>query len=102
MPIYEYECTKCGDKFEAFQKMSDEPIKKCKKCKGKVSRLISPSGFVLKGSGWYATDYPSESRKKGMEADKKSSEPAKDTSKTKTSDSKSSSESKPSSSSSSK
>ena len=100
MPIYEYECKKCGDKFEAFQKMSDEPIKKCKKCKGTVTRLISPSGFVLKGTGWYATDYPSESRKKGMEADKKSSD-SKDTSKTKTSDTKSSSDSKPSSSSSS-
>jgi len=88
MPIYEYQCTKCGDRFEAFQKMSDASIKKCKKCKGKVERLISPAGFVLKGSGWYVTDYPSESRKKGMEAEKKSTEPAKDTSKTKVSDSK--------------
>ena len=95
MPIYEYQCTKCGDKFEALQKMSDAPIKKCKKCKGKVDRLISHSGFVLKGSGWYVTDYPSESRKKGMAAEKKTSEP-KETAKTKPSESKAPSEKKPS------
>ena len=90
MPTYEYECTKCGDKFEALQKISDEPIKKCKKCKGKVIKLISASGFVLKGSGWYVTDYPSESRKKAMASEKKTSD-SKDSSKTKTSESKPSS-----------
>lgn len=90
MPTYEYECTKCGDKFEALQKMTDEPIKKCKKCKGKIIKLISPSGFVLKGSGWYVTDYPSESRKKGMETEKKTTD-SKDSLKTKTPESKPSS-----------
>ena len=90
MPTYEYECTKCGDKFEALQKISDEAIKKCKKCKGKVIKLISSSGFVLKGSGWYVTDYPSESRKKAMASEKKTSD-SKDSSKTKTSESKPSS-----------
>ena len=96
MPVYEYQCIKCGDKFEAFQKMSDAPIKKCKKCKGKVEKLISSSGFVLKGSGWYVTDYPSESMKKGIAAEKKTSEP-KEAAKTKPSESKASSETKPSS-----
>ncbi|NIP38883.1 MAG: zinc ribbon domain-containing protein [Candidatus Dadabacteria bacterium] len=58
MPIYEYECEKCGAVFEEFQSFSDEPIKKCKICKkGKVQKLISLSSFQLTGSGWYSTDY---------------------------------------------
>ncbi len=73
MPIYEYKCKKCGSTFEAMQKISAEPLKKCEinGCKGKVQRLISASGFILKGSGWYATDYPSESRKEGWESENK-------------------------------
>ena len=58
MPTYEYECTHCGHNFEAFQKMSDEPLKKCPKCDYKVKRLIGAgSGIIFKGSGFYATDY---------------------------------------------
>ena len=57
MPIYEYECEKCGKVFEAWQQMSDKPLKKCEFCSGKVHKLISRSAFHLKGSGWYATDY---------------------------------------------
>lgn len=60
MPTYEYECEKCGKVFEAFQSMSDAPLKKCedKKCKGKVHRLIgSGAGLIFKGSGFYITDY---------------------------------------------
>ena len=60
MPIYEYECTKCGQLTEVWQKFSDPPIKKCESCKGKVRKLISQSTFHLKGSGWYVTDYASK------------------------------------------
>ena len=60
MPIYEYECTKCGQLTEVWQKFSDQPIKKCESCKGKVRKLISQSTFHLKGSGWYVTDYASK------------------------------------------
>jgi putative FmdB family regulatory protein len=56
LPIYEYECPKCGV-FELMQKITDEPIKRCPRCKSKVKKLISESSFHLKGSGWYATDY---------------------------------------------
>ncbi len=57
MPIYEYQCTKCGDEFEEFQSITDDTIPKCRACKGKAKRLISHSSFHLKGSGWYVTDY---------------------------------------------
>jgi putative FmdB family regulatory protein len=58
MPIYEYLCNKCGHQFEEMQRITDEPIKTCPKCrKRSVERLISQTSFVLKGTGWYATDY---------------------------------------------
>jgi len=59
MPTYEYQCQDCGYKFEKFQYMSEDPIKKCPKChKDKAKRLISAgSGIIFKGSGFYATDY---------------------------------------------
>ncbi len=57
MPIYEYECTKCGKVVEAWQKFSDPPLTTCENCKGKLRKLISLSTFHLKGSGWYVTDY---------------------------------------------
>ena len=59
MPIYEYECLDCGKKFEIFQKMSEEPLKECKACAGRLNRLISRCSFQLKGTGWYVTDYKS-------------------------------------------
>ena len=62
MPIYEYECTKCGQVEEALQKFSDKPLSKCKHCSGKLTKLVSHSTFHLKGSGWYATDYAAKSR----------------------------------------
>ena len=71
MPIYEYECAKCGREFELMQKISDKPITRCEVCGGRVRRLISNTAFVLKGSGWYVTDYPSKSRKKAIEGEKK-------------------------------
>ncbi len=58
MPTYEYECDNCNKTFEVFQKITDEPIKKCPKCNKKISRLIGGgSGVIFKGSGFYATDY---------------------------------------------
>ena len=59
MPIYEYECTKCGREFEVIQGFSDRPLRKCEKCGGRVHKLVSQSSFHLKGSGWYVTDYAS-------------------------------------------
>ena len=57
MPLYEYECTKCGHRFERIVKFSDAPITKCPKCKGKVEQTISAPAIQFKGSGWYVTDY---------------------------------------------
>ena len=57
MPLYEYRCAKCGDVFEVIQKFADAPLTVHPECGGSVERLISRSGFSLKGSGWYATDY---------------------------------------------
>lgn len=78
MPTYEYKCQKCGKIFEAFQKMSDKPLADCadKKCDGKVRRLIGKgAGFIFKGSGFYATDYRSESYKKKEKEENKSPSP---------------------------
>jgi putative FmdB family regulatory protein len=57
MPIYEYQCRKCGKQFETFQGITEPELKACKFCKGKVSKLVSLSSFSLKGTGWYVTDY---------------------------------------------
>jgi|SRR5215467_2625675 len=57
MPIYEYECTKCGERIEVIQKMSDKPLKKHADCGGTLHKLISAAGFQFKGTGWYVTDY---------------------------------------------
>ena len=65
MPIYEYECQKCGT-FEMTQRITDEPLAKCPTCKGKVKKLISNTSFQLKGTGWYITDYA----RKGKDAPK--------------------------------
>ena len=61
MPVYEYECIKCGHHTEMLQKISDSPATRCELCKGKVRKLISQSTFHLKGTGWYVTDYASKS-----------------------------------------
>lgn len=71
MPIYEYECLKCGSRFEIMQKFNDKSPSKCSSCGGKIKKLISNTSFVLKGTGWYVTDYPSSERKKAMESKKK-------------------------------
>lgn len=71
MPTYEYECDKCRRVFEVRQRISEPALSTCDACGGAVRRLISSAPFILKGDGWYVTDYPSEARKKGMEAEKK-------------------------------
>lgn len=62
MPIYEYECSKCGAIDEVLQKFSDKPLSKCRHCSGKLHKLISQSSFHLKGTGWYITDYANKSQ----------------------------------------
>ena len=57
MPLYEYRCTSCDRQIEVIQSFSDKPLRKCEECGGKLEKLVSRSGFVLKGSGWYASDY---------------------------------------------
>ena len=70
MPIYEYECEKCGSRTEIRQNFSDPPITECPKCSGRVRKLIAPPAIIFKGSGWYVTDFPSKDRKQGMEGEK--------------------------------
>jgi putative FmdB family regulatory protein len=57
MPIYEYQCKKCGHRFEKIQKFSDAMVKKCPECGGRVEQLLSAPAVQFKGSGWYVTDY---------------------------------------------
>jgi putative FmdB family regulatory protein len=71
MPTYEYACKKCGLVFEEFQSITAPPLTKCRKagCNGEVRRLISPgAGFLFKGSGFYQTDYRSDSYTKAAKA----------------------------------
>ena len=82
MPIYEYECTKCGKVEEIFQKFSDKPLVKCKHCAGKLHKLISHSSFHLKGTGWYVTDYAGKSRPNSAVQNKTDQAKTSDTSKT--------------------
>jgi putative FmdB family regulatory protein len=70
VPTYEYECDACHRVFEVRQRITEEPLTKCDACGGAVHRLLSAAPFILKGEGWYVTDYPSESRKKAMDSDK--------------------------------
>jgi putative FmdB family regulatory protein len=62
MPLYEYQCEKCGHRFEKIQKFSDKMVKKCPECGGKVEQMISAPAVQFKGSGWYVTDYANKSR----------------------------------------
>jgi putative FmdB family regulatory protein len=57
MPLYEYQCQKCGHRFERIQRFSDPMVKKCPECGGRVEQLISAPAVQFKGSGWYVTDY---------------------------------------------
>ncbi len=75
MPIYEYECSACGHRFEEWQKITDKPVKVCPKCKArKVERLISQTSFQLKGGGWYGDLYSSTKGGAGTSSGSSSSE----------------------------
>lgn len=77
MPIYEYHCPKCGT-FETTQRITEPALKRCPTCKSKVERMISATSFVLKGSGWYATDYARSGSAKATDSssDKSASKPS--------------------------
>ena len=85
MPTYEYECLKCKRVFEVRQRISEPALTVCDVCGGEVRRLLSAAPFILKGGGWYVTDYPSESRKQALQSEK-SSEKSSDKSSEKSSD----------------
>jgi len=78
MPIYEYKCKKCGKHYEVWQKITDEPLKVCQECGGELIKLISESSFILKGTGWYVTDYvrkeKEQKEKQKREKEKKSAQ----------------------------
>jgi putative FmdB family regulatory protein len=74
MPLYEYECETCAQRFERIQKFSDPPVEKCPSCGGPVRKLLSSPAIQFKGSGWYITDYS----KKGAEPAKAADKPAAD------------------------
>jgi putative FmdB family regulatory protein len=65
MPLYEYECKKCGHRFEKIQKFSDRMVKTCPECGGEVEQMISAPAVQFKGSGWYVTDYAKKSSSAG-------------------------------------
>jgi putative FmdB family regulatory protein len=76
VPTYEYQCVDCRREFEVRQRISEPALTRCDVCGGTLKRLLSAAPFILKGEGWYVTDYPSESRKKAIESEKSSSESA--------------------------
>ena len=67
MPLYEYHCQTCGNRYEVLQRLSDPPLEICEDCGGKLKKLISAPAFQFKGTGWYVTDYPNstEGKSKG-------------------------------------
>jgi putative FmdB family regulatory protein len=77
MPLYEYECKKCGHRFEKIQKFSDKMIKKCPECGGRVEQLVSAPAVQFKGSGWYVTDYAKKSHVPASDSGTKDSKESK-------------------------
>lgn len=73
MPTYEYECPRCPRVFEVKQRITEPALVTCEVCGGPIHRLLSATPFILKGEGWYVTDYPSESRKKAQDSTAKDS-----------------------------
>jgi putative FmdB family regulatory protein len=75
VPLYEYQCTKCGKKTEKIENISGPHLKKCPHCAGKVERLVTAPAIQFKGSGWYVTDYAGKSSaKEGAIAEANSTE----------------------------
>jgi putative FmdB family regulatory protein len=67
VPIYEYICEKCGSQVEVMQKVSDAPLKRCQKCRGRLEKIVSRTSFQLKGSGWYVSDYSGKTASKSAD-----------------------------------
>jgi putative FmdB family regulatory protein len=65
MPTYGYRCSKCGHEFEILQRITDEPLKTCPKCQGKLTKKLYPVGISFKGSGFYTTDYKASAKTAG-------------------------------------
>ena len=82
VPTYEYECPKCPRVFEVRQRITEPALTVCDRCGGPIHRLLSAAPFILKGEGWYVTDYPSESRKQASKAEASSSDSTSPTSTT--------------------
>ena len=78
MPIYEYQCKKCGNRFERIQKFSDAPAKKCPQCGGAVEQMLSAPAVQFKGSGWYVTDYARKGSSAGKSEEGAKTEPSGD------------------------
>lgn len=76
VPTYEYECPKCPRVFEVKQRITEPALGVCERCGGPVHRLLSATPFILKGGGWYVTDYPSEARKQASKSETTSSDAA--------------------------
>jgi len=79
MPTYGYRCTACDHEFEIFQKISDEPIKECPECKGKLRKIVFPVGIVFKGSGFHINDYKKPDKKTDGNGSKSKAESIKET-----------------------
>jgi putative FmdB family regulatory protein len=80
VPTYEYECTKCGDRFDVFQTFAEEPLKKHPgSCRGKVVKVMSPAGIVFSGSGFYKTDNRSSAKNGGAKNGSSKSESSEST-----------------------
>jgi len=77
MPLYEYQCKKCGHRFEKIQKFSDKMVKKCPECGGPVEQMISAPAVQFKGSGWYVTDYAKKSQAPSSDSGSKDSKETK-------------------------
>jgi len=69
VPTYEYECRQCHRRFEIRQRISEPALTTCDQCGGPVQRLLAAAPFILKGGGWYVTDYPSADRKKALSSE---------------------------------
>jgi putative FmdB family regulatory protein len=78
VPTYQYSCTECGERIEAVQKFTDEPLQVCSACGGKLRKVFSPVGIVFKGSGFYRNDSRSGSKDKALNGSGSSSDAKKD------------------------
>jgi putative FmdB family regulatory protein len=78
VPTYQYSCTECGERIEAVQKFTDEPLQVCSVCSGKLRKVFSPVGIVFKGSGFYRNDSRSGSKDKALNGSGSSSDAKKD------------------------